>query len=105
MRFRFLSFCSLLCLATFHSAFAQTTFQRQAQTAVSAGKPFSVVNLTATAEWTAGSPHESRTAQVQANADGSTGVILRALKNTACSGSYPTSQRPLENSHNHSMSR
>jgi hypothetical protein len=43
---------------------------------VSAGKPFSVVNLTATAEWTAGFLHESGTAQLQANVDGSANVQL-----------------------------
>jgi hypothetical protein len=44
--------------------------------AVSGGKAFSVVNLTATAEWIAGSDRESGTAQLQANADGSTNVQL-----------------------------
>jgi hypothetical protein len=75
MRFCTFSSCLLLCLTTSHSAQSQTStpssFQAQAQAAVSAGKPFSVVNLAATAEWTAGSTHESGTAQLQAKADGS----------------------------------
>jgi hypothetical protein len=75
--------CLLFCLTISYSARSQTatsqtptTFQVQAQTAVSAGKPFSAVNLTATAEWTAGSLHESGTANLQANADGSNNVQL-----------------------------
>jgi hypothetical protein len=79
--------CSILCLlfwiTTSHSAQSQTatsqtpsTFQQKAQMAVSGGKSFSVVNLTATAEWTAGSLNQSGTAQLQANADGSTNVQL-----------------------------
>jgi len=78
---------SYLCLSFYltasyfahcQTATSQTpsTFQQQAQAAVSAGKPFSVVNLTATAEWTVGSLHESGTAQLQANADGSNNVQL-----------------------------
>jgi hypothetical protein len=49
----------LLCLTASYFAHSQTTipssFQVQAQAAVSGGKLFSVVNLTATAEWIAGS--------------------------------------------------
>jgi hypothetical protein len=82
---------SYLCLFASYSAHSQTAisqvplpsaFQQQAQAAVSSGKSFSVVNLTATAEWTAGSLHESGTAQLQANADGSTNVQL-ALGNAS----------------------
>jgi hypothetical protein len=71
-------FCSFFCLVSSHLALTQTptAFQQQAQTAVSAGKPFGVVNLTATAEWIAGSLHENGTAQLQANVDGSTNVQL-----------------------------
>jgi hypothetical protein len=79
MRFCISSSCLLLCLTASHSAQSQTStpssFQRQTQIAASA-KPFSVVNLTATAQWTAGSLQESGTAQLQANADGSTNVQL-----------------------------
>ncbi len=82
MRFRLFALCLLFCFTTY-SAQTQTStsqiptsFQQQAQTAVSAGKPFSAVNLTATAEWSAGSTHQSGTAQLQANADGSTNVQL-----------------------------
>jgi hypothetical protein len=54
----------------------QSVFQTRAQNAISGGKLFSVVNLTATAEWTAGSDKESGTAQLQAKADGSTNIQL-----------------------------
>jgi hypothetical protein len=80
MRFCVFSSCLLFGLVASSSAHSQTStpssFQVQAQTAVSAGKPFSVVNLTATAEWTAGATHESGTAQLQAKVDGSTNVQL-----------------------------
>jgi hypothetical protein len=83
MRFRRSIFCSCLCLNTSYLASSQattsqipTSFQQQVQTAVSAGKPFSVVNLTATAEWIAGSDHESGSAQLQAKVDGSANVQL-----------------------------
>jgi hypothetical protein len=71
------------CLTASYSARSQTatsqiptTFQLQAQSAASAGKPFSAVNFTATAEWTAGSLHESGTAQLRANVDGSNNIQL-----------------------------
>jgi hypothetical protein len=44
--------------------------------AISVGKPFTVVNPTATAEWATGSPQESGTTQLQAKVDGSTNVQL-----------------------------
>jgi hypothetical protein len=65
-------------LAAHSQTSTPSTFQVQAQTTVSAGKPFSVVNLTATAEWTAGSTHESGTAQLQAKVDGSANLQLNA---------------------------
>lgn len=69
-----------LCFALSNLGFPQTpipsTFQAQAQTAVSSGKSFSKVNLTANAEWVAGSLHQSGTAQLTAGADGSTSVQL-----------------------------
>jgi hypothetical protein len=75
--------CLLFCITASHSAQSQTAtsqtpspFQQQAQIAVSGGKAFSVVNLTAAAEWIAGSDRERGTAQLQANADGSTNVQL-----------------------------
>lgn len=83
MRFCCSILCLLFCIATSRSAQSQTStsqapsiFQQQAQMAVSSGKAFSVVNLTANAEWTAGSDRESGTAKMQANADGSTNVQL-----------------------------
>lgn len=78
MRLFFYVLCSLSCLGVPYSAFTQTptSFQQQAQTAVSAGKLFSALTLTAAAEWTAGSLHESGTAQLQANVDGSSSVQL-----------------------------
>ena len=85
MRPYFSTFCLLFCVTTSYSALSQTTaatiasptpFQQEAQVAVTGGKSFSVVNLSATAEWTAGSLHESGTAQLQANLDGSTNVQL-----------------------------
>jgi hypothetical protein len=85
MRFCTFSSCLLVGLTASYSARSQTStpstpssFQVQAQTAVSAGKPFSVVNLTATAEWTAGSTHETGTAQLQAKVDGSANLQLNA---------------------------
>lgn len=83
MRFCSSISCLLFCITAFHSAQSQTAtsqipslFQQQAQIAVSGGKAFSVVNLTAAAEWIAGSDRESGTGQLQANADGSTNVQL-----------------------------
>jgi hypothetical protein len=80
MRFCIFSSCLLVGLTTSYSAYSQTptpsSFQLQAEAAVSAGKPFSVVSLTAAAEWTAGSTHESGTAQLQAKVDGSANVQL-----------------------------
>jgi hypothetical protein len=83
MRFCCSILCLLFCVTTSHSAHSQTVtsqapslFQQQAQMAVAGGKTFRVVNLTATAEWIAGSDRESGTAQLQANADGSTNVQL-----------------------------
>jgi hypothetical protein len=83
MRFCSSILCLLFCITDFHSVQSQTvtsqtpsTFQQQAQAAVSGGKSFSVINLTATAEWTAGSDHESGTAQLQANVDGSSNLQL-----------------------------
>lgn len=87
MRFCCSILCLLLCITVSHSVQSQTAtsqtpslFQQQAQIAVSGGKAFSVVNLTATAEWIAGSDRESGTAQLQANADGSTNVQLALSK-------------------------
>jgi hypothetical protein len=87
MRLCFSNLCLLFFLSNSFSAHAQTTvssspslspttFQQQAQAAGSGGKSFSVINLTATAEWTAGSDRESGNAQLQANADGSTSIQL-----------------------------
>jgi hypothetical protein len=68
--------CVFLVAAVSVPARGQTGFQEKAQAAVSGGKPFSVLNLSATAEWTAGSDQESGTAQLQAKADGSANVQL-----------------------------
>jgi hypothetical protein len=84
MRPCFSTYCLLFCVTTSYSALSQTTtttqtpttFQQEAQAAVTGGKSFSVVNLNATAVWTAGSLQQSGTAQLQANADGSTNVQL-----------------------------
>jgi hypothetical protein len=83
MRFCCSIICLLACITASHSTQSQTAasqtpslFQQQAQIAVSGGKAFSVVNLTAAAEWIAGSDRESGTAQLQASADGSTNVQL-----------------------------
>jgi hypothetical protein len=51
-------------------------FQEKAQAAITSGKSFHVLNLTANAEWVAGSQHESGTAQLMASVDGSTNVQL-----------------------------
>jgi hypothetical protein len=83
MRFCGSILCLLFCVS--YSALSQTattttqtptSFQQEAQAAATGGKSFSVVNLTATAVWTAGSLQQSGTAQLQANADGSTNVQL-----------------------------
>jgi hypothetical protein len=86
MRLCFSNLCLLFFLSGSFPAHTQTpaptpvqpptSFQGQAQMAVSGEKSFSVVNLTATAEWIAGSDRESGNAQLQANADGSTNVEL-----------------------------
>jgi hypothetical protein len=68
--------CVFLVAAVSVPARGQTGFQEKAQAAVSGGKLFSVLNLTATAEWTAGSTHETGTAQLQAKIDGSANVQL-----------------------------
>lgn len=71
-----LSLCFVSSNLGFPQAPTPSTFQAQAQTASSSGKSFSKVNLTANAEWVAGSLHESGTAQLVAGADGSTSVQL-----------------------------
>jgi hypothetical protein len=88
MRSSVSALCSIFCLSASQFAYTQTStpptalpqtptsFLLQAQAAVSGGKAFRVVNLTATAEWIAGSLHESGTAQLQADAGGSTNVQL-----------------------------
>jgi hypothetical protein len=83
MRSCFSTLCFLFCLTTSYSARTQTTtsqipttFQQQAQMAVSGGKPFSVVDLTATVQWIAGSLNQNGTAQLQTKLDGSSDVQL-----------------------------
>jgi hypothetical protein len=79
MRICIFSSCLLFCLTHSYSAQSQTStpssFQTQAQMATSA-KTFSVVNVTANAEWTTGSTHEAGTAQLQAKVDGSASLQL-----------------------------
>src|ERR1700733_13136183 len=102
MRSCFSSLCLLSCLTASYSAYSQTAisqtptpFQQQAQAAVSAGKSFSVVNLTATVEWTAGSFHKSGTAQLQANVDGSANVQLALGQAIATAFSHGNSFRKI----------
>lgn len=77
---RLLVCCLLLCTSVCASAQnlppTQSVFQANVQAAISGQKPVSVVNLTANAEWFAGSTHETGTAQLQAKADGATSVQL-----------------------------
>jgi hypothetical protein len=68
--------CALVCPSAYSQSSTPSVFQEKVQAAVSGGKPFSVLNLTAAAEWTAGSTHESGTAQLQAKIDGSSNVQL-----------------------------
>ena len=77
------SFLIALCLTLFTvplrasgQAIAGSSFYEKAQQATSNGKSFTSVNFTATAEWIAGSLHESGTATLQAKIDGSTNVQL-----------------------------
>ena len=78
------------CLTISFSARSQTasqtptTFQVQAQTAVSAGKSFSASH--SGCEWTAGSLHEIGTAKLQASADGSNNVQLAIGKASRTEG-------------------
>lgn len=53
-----------------------SAFQARAQTAVSGGKLFNGVSLTANAEWIAGALHQTGTAQLQAKTDGSANIQL-----------------------------
>lgn len=53
-----------------------SVFQTRAQAAISSGKPFNGVNLTANADWVAGSTHQTGTAQLKAGADGSGSLQL-----------------------------
>lgn len=80
MRLCFSVLCLALCISSSATANCQSltpsAFQTKAQGAVSGGKLFSRVTLAANAEWTAGSLHQTGTAQLQANADGSTSVQL-----------------------------
>jgi hypothetical protein len=71
-----LLFISLISPSAYSQSPAPSAFQEKAETAVSGGKPFKLLNLTASAEWTAGSDHESGTAQLQANIDGSSRIQL-----------------------------
>lgn len=53
-----------------------SVFQTKTQAAISSGKPFSGVTLTANADWVAGSTHQTGTAQLKAGADGSGSLQL-----------------------------
>jgi hypothetical protein len=72
--------CLSLCVSASSSATGQlsspSSFQLQAQSAVVTGKSIRSVNLSANAEWFAGSQHESGTATLQASVDGSSSVQL-----------------------------
>lgn len=80
MRLWLFALCLLLCIPVFSSAHGQTVsptaFQEKAQGAVSGGKSIQSIMLSASAVWVAGSQSESGTAELQANADGSTNVQL-----------------------------
>jgi hypothetical protein len=78
MRHRLLlAYFTLLSWSTLQGqAITPSTFQVQAQTATHSGAPFRSVTLSATAEWYAGSQHETGNAQLQASVDGSSTVQL-----------------------------
>lgn len=67
---------STLCLPASSQVVSTSNFQNQVQTTISDGKNIHKVMLTGTAEWFAGSLHASGTAQLEANADGSTSIQL-----------------------------
>jgi hypothetical protein len=69
----YLLFCLLPSLARSQSL-SQSSFQEKAEAAVTGGKAIRSIVLSGIAEWIAGSFHENGTAQLQANADGSTNV-------------------------------
>jgi hypothetical protein len=79
-RFCLFVFCPLFFIAASFSVRGQSpnlsSFQEKAQTAVVGGKSIRAIKLSGTAEWFAGSLHENGTAELQANADGSTSVQL-----------------------------
>jgi hypothetical protein len=70
----------ILCLATASTAIGQTSvvsvFQTKAQTAISSGKAFTGLTLSANADWVAGSTHQTGTAQLKAGTDGSGSLQL-----------------------------
>ena len=72
--------CLSLFVLSFSSATGQlsspSSFQLQTQSAVVTGKSIHSINLSANAEWFAGSRHESGTATLQASVDGSSSVQL-----------------------------
>ena len=67
---------SLAIGQTTTTSITESTFQRQVQAAVTAGNLVRSIKLSGAAEWTAGSLQESGTAQLEANADGSSNVQL-----------------------------
>ncbi len=76
---RFLSiFWSLLVVTSWSYGQAPnaSNFYSQVQAAASGGKIFNYVNLNANAQWIAGSLQESGTAQLEANTDGTTKIVL-----------------------------
>lgn len=79
MHFRPLILCSILSSAVCASSHGQvqtpTAFQTKAIAAISS-RPVHSITLNATAEWIAGSTHESGNAQLEASIDGSSSVQL-----------------------------
>jgi hypothetical protein len=80
MRILSLVFCVAIAGSVALSSYGQSSsapsFYVKVQAAQSGGKAIRSINLSSTAEWTAGSTHENGTAQLRANADGSTTVAL-----------------------------
>ncbi len=70
----------VLCVSVLGAALGQTSvvsvFQTKTQTAISSGKAFTGLTLTANADWVAGSTHQTGTAQLKAGADGSGSLQL-----------------------------
>jgi hypothetical protein len=72
----FVAIAGSIALPSYGQSSGAPSFYVKAQAAQSGGKAISSINLSATAEWAAGSLQENGIAQLRANVDGSTTVAL-----------------------------